>query len=590
MRAILRCFPWLLVLAILLGGCSGSGGSGSSTGTLRYISDWTNRGRSVTGLSQRVQLFDLNGVLVRSLTMNQDNPASQVLEFVNVPRGTYRLKVELFSQRDLGGVLTGVMESGLAINGSAVFRTAVGTEIDTLRVNPDGLSWPVQESRQFVATGYVDANIAGFVAPGSISWSQLGGHISINQEGIALGVSQGNGSVRATHTPTSTTGAATYSISPINTVTKKWTVLVFMNAANDLYTYSRLNVNQMEQVANNPDVRFVVQWKQAVIPGISPNPTFTGTRRYLVQPDNTSGIASKLLQDMGSNVDMGDADTMREFIDWAKTYYPAERYCLVVWNHGNGWRRRPHPNEPVTRAVSYDDEFGTSIQIWELGQALGDNDFDILAWDASLMQMLEVAYEVKDHAEFVVGSEESPPGEGYPYQEVFKAFRDNPDATTRALTQSFPEAMINEPSYATRKITQSVIETSKLPALATALDTLAGELIANETALSSIITQIRTQAQSYSPTINRVYRDLYHLCTLLEAANSIQSVDNASAAVRAAITDAIVWERSNGNSPNSNGISIDFSPGDTFAGSSADYALLRLAQATQWNEWLATAP
>ena len=40
---------------------------------------------------------------------------------------------------------------------------------------------------------------------------------------------------------------------------------------------------------------------------------------------------------------------------------------------------------------------------------------DVLAFDACLMQMAEVAYEVKDLADYVVGSEETEPGPGYPY-------------------------------------------------------------------------------------------------------------------------------------------------------------------------------
>ena len=45
--------------------------------------------------------------------------------------------------------------------------------------------------------------------------------------------------------------------------TTKWPVLVYINAANDLYQFSDLNMNQMEQVAGNNQVRFVVQWKQS---------------------------------------------------------------------------------------------------------------------------------------------------------------------------------------------------------------------------------------------------------------------------------------------------------------------------------------
>jgi hypothetical protein len=64
----------------------------------------------------------------------------------------------------------------------------------------------------------------------------------------------------------------------------------------------------------------------------------------------------------------------------------------------------------------------------------------------------------------------------------------------------------------------------------------------------------------------------------------------ATAGVKTAVNDAIVWEGHNANSINSTGLSIDFSSGTTFASSSSDYALMKLALATQWDEFLAVAP
>jgi hypothetical protein len=372
--------------------------------------------------------------------------------------------------------------------------------------------------------------------------------------------------------------------------------MVFLNAANDLQTFSTLNMNQMEKVAQNPDVRFVVQWKQAVTP-FSPNPTFEGTRRYLVKPDSSSTIVSELIQDMGQGVDMGVSNTMRDFVDWATTYYPAERTVLVVWNHGNGWRRAPG-EEPPSRAVSYDDETGNSIQIWQLAQAIGDHVVDILAWDASLMQMLEVAYEAKDRSLYVVGSEESPPGAGYPYDLIFQQFRDNPNAATSTLAKAFVTGMLSVPGYQNQKITQSVLDTSQLSALASATSALAQALIDNKDTIGAQIQQVRTQAQSYSPSSTRHYRDLDHVCELIQGAIAISGIQTAAASVRSAIANAVVWEGHNANSPNSRGISIDFSdsvsihiprPG-TSGDPALDYSLMRFAADTMWNEWLLVAP
>lgn len=327
-------------LLALLSGCflsCGGGGGGGGSSRLAYITDWTNRGRAVTGLSQRIQVFDSLDRLEQSVIMNQDSTSQQQVVISSLASGTSRLFVELFSQRNLGGVKTGELEVQINISGTTTFRSSVGEDPTSLGISPPNATFQAGHSKQFYATGYVTPGIAVFLEVDSVTWETLGGTAEVNDEGLVFGTSAGPGTVRATYTPLGIQGSAVFTVTPLNTTTAKWTVMVFLNAANDLHPFATLNVNQMEKVAQNPDMRFVLQWKQsqAVFPGSS----FDGTRRYLVKPDTTSSIVSELLQDMGSGIDMGDPDELHSFILWAKTNYPAERYCLVIWNHGNGWLR-----------------------------------------------------------------------------------------------------------------------------------------------------------------------------------------------------------------------------------------------------------
>src|SRR5476649_1145928 len=114
-----------------------------------------------------------------------------------------------------------------------------------------------------------------------------------------------------------------------------WTVLVYLNAANDLDAFSPLNISQMEQAAINPQVRFIVQWKQST--KLNSTATFNGTRRYLIEPNAAGTGVNKLIQDMGTGVDMGVPQTLNQFIKWGQTYYPSDHTVVVLWDHGNGW-------------------------------------------------------------------------------------------------------------------------------------------------------------------------------------------------------------------------------------------------------------
>jgi hypothetical protein len=292
---------------------------------------------------------------------------------------------------------------------------------------------------------------------------------------------------------------------------------------------------------------------------------------------------------MGTTVDMGLPETLRDFVSWGQTYFPADRTILIIWNHGSGWRRGMP--EPPNRAVSFDDETGNAIQTWQLNQALGSANLELLAWDASLMQMLEVAYEVRTKVPLVVGSEESPPGEGYPYDLIFAKFRDNPDLPTRELAKEFVNAMLAVPAYKSRKITQSVLETAALDPLAQAVSQLADALLAHQGNIAPQVQSARNLTQSYSQTSTRYYRDLYDLTLKLDGQPDMPAdILAANAQVRHAIGNVIVFEGHNDLSPGSHGISVDFSPGSTFGVYAQDYGLLGFAAATNWDEWLKVAP
>lgn len=575
----------LLCLVAFAASCGGGGGSSFvPIGVLAYTTDWTNSAAAGGGVSQRLSVIDLNGRTVKSLIANKTLNGPETYSLENIDSGTYVVKAELFSQLTLGGIKTGEFRVQMEIMNRVTLTSKVGEPVTGVSVTPATVNAQVPKGIAFHAKPIEAGGDATFAPANTITWSVLGGVGTVTADGTLITTTAGNGTVRARHTPTGALGSAIANVSAANPTTTKWTIFVFLNAANDLYAFSNLNVNQMEAAAGNADVRYVVQWKQSVTKFASSS--FDGTRRYLVKPDSTSNVVSEVIQNMGSGVDMGKPQTLKDFLDWGKTYYPAQRYGVVVWNHGNGWRRSP------SRAVSYDDETGNAIQIWELKTALAGHHFDFLAWDASLMQMAEVAYEVRSFADYVVGSEESPPAEGYPYDTIFGTFRDNPDATTRNLTKAFVDGMLGVPGYASRKITQSVIDTSQMAAVGTAINTLAQELMANNAALNTAIQTVRSQAQAYSQTSNppRYYRDAIDVSERLAALSSIGSVDTACLGLKTAIQNALVWEGHNTFSPGSRGLAIDFTPGNVFINSATDYSLMKLGQDTLWDDWLVTSP
>ena len=101
--------------------------------------------------------------------------------------------------------------------------------------------------------------------------------------------------------------------------------------------------------------------------------------------------------------------------------------------------------------------------------------WDALVIDCSLMQMVEVAYEIRNTASFIVGSEESPPGEGYPYDSTLLKLAQNPNMTGRDLCVHFANDTIERYGVASNS-TQSVLDTSKVAAIVPELENLGAKL------------------------------------------------------------------------------------------------------------------
>jgi len=381
--------------------------------------------------------------------------------------------------------------------------------------------------------------------------------------------------------------AVNVDITLTRTARARWTFMVFLNASNNLQPFGPLNVNQMEQIGSTAQVNIVVQWKQANCANCG-NPDWIGTRRYFITRDNdTSRVNSQLAQDLGQSVDMGDWRELRNFILWAQQRYPADHYAVVIWNHGAGWRpTRDGTNRlPVfPRSVSIDDDTQSEIQIWELPQALDVTPrMDMVIFDASLMQMAEVAYEIRDMAQVMVGSEESPPGEGYVYDSFLRDLTGNPSMTAAQFGTQIVERTIQD--YGTSSnITQSAIDLSKMQNVVDKLHAFAISLMAHRSDSASAMTTARSDAQHYAYFDNK---DLWDYADLIRARTSATDLRAAADNMKAAIEAALIAERHGTINGRSHGLAIYVPSPITYLTS---YSNLALARTTDWETWLQNQP
>ncbi|MFX1251586.1 MAG: clostripain-related cysteine peptidase [Promethearchaeota archaeon] len=237
-----------------------------------------------------------------------------------------------------------------------------------------------------------------------------------------------------------------------------WTFLIFFSADNNLDSDAIDDLNELEMVGSTAEVQVLV------LIDTRNQPAYL---YHVVQDDDPDVISSTILTDTGiaSEPDMGDPQVLKQFIDYGLTHFPAEHVMLVIWDHGQGFR-----------GVSYDYASRSHMSINGIREALNGIHVDILIFDACLMGMLEVAYEFRDLADYIVFSEEELPTDGLPYDELLYFITTSPSISPLTYANKLVDLYINSYNGGSQGyysyVTLSAIQTSELGQLCEELNEL----------------------------------------------------------------------------------------------------------------------
>src|SRR6266480_1312836 len=111
-----------------------------------------------------------------------------------------------------------------------------------------------------------------------------------------------------------------------NPTKKSWTFMVYMAGDNNLDPNGIQDLKEMKRVGTNADINVVAQFDSEA--------AGHRTTRYLLTKG--SDLAGDVVGTLGTT-NTGDPKNLVDFANWAITNYPAQRYLLVLWNHGQGW-------------------------------------------------------------------------------------------------------------------------------------------------------------------------------------------------------------------------------------------------------------
>lgn len=219
------------------------------------------------------------------------------------------------------------------------------------------------------------------------------------------------------------------------------TVMVYMVAENSLNKNVWADVQEMLVGMNNDTLsandRLVIYLDDVKLPRI-----------YVV--DKTTKITqfSELVPVMTyeNDVNSSSAEQLGTFIDYVKSNYPAESYGLVMWSHASGWTPSNFSGDMYSETPTKRKSFGVDngknttnnngnqMNIDDMASVLQGNAFDFIFFDACVMQTIEVAYELRDAAKWLIASPAEIPAPGANYETMTRAMFLKDDYVNQMLT------------------------------------------------------------------------------------------------------------------------------------------------------------
>jgi hypothetical protein len=360
-----------------------------------------------------------------------------------------------------------------------------------------------------------------------------------------------------------------------------WTVMVYIGGdQEDIEESAWDSLDKMESVGSTDEVNIVVQ--------LDPYQTCIGTYRYYVagveKGDGPPWYQTDIVEDLGEQ-DMTDPNVLTEFIGWAQENYPAEHYLLILSGHGGGCIIAP--TKPAKGIITDCTTGSYEINIPDLVDSLEANDhIDILGFEACLMQMLEVAYEIggaQDPPDYIVGSEGlASINATWSYNKFLEELTDNPEMYAKnpgklckIIVKSYSDIQ-----YKSLSVLHGYKDTNNIKEV---IDSFAIALIHSQ--YRSEIEEAKLDAKNYDSEY-RIYKDLYDFAKKIR--NDVPDCEIQAKRVIDLVKDLVYYRGYLGIfSLGSHGLSI-YLPDTPENYRDSVYEDLQFAIDTKWDEFLKT--
>ncbi|MDR2369628.1 MAG: hypothetical protein LBD63_03295 [Mycoplasmataceae bacterium] len=338
--------------------------------------------------------------------------------------------------------------------------------------------------------------------------------------------------------------------------TSSWTIMIYLCGSNleSRFGFATLNLSEIKDSSFGSNINVLVetgganQWHTEAH-GL---PTVSTQKNERWQFKNHQ--MQKILTLTSNN--MGDEETLEDFIRWGTTDYVTQHYALIVWDHGSG-----------VFGAEQDGITGDMLSMLNIHDALAhginqnhlhNDKFDFIDFDCCLMADIETQWMLSPFANYLVLSEDTEPGIGQNYHWL-NYLNSNSDKPVLSITKDIVDTYIdkvknyNSTHKSSDAATLSVSRTDTIESLIQNFNAWINVVLSNDDALNVIKSYFREYY--YNQQYEGPYCDLYFMAKTLINTPSVAKETND---LLKSITNFIVYDSESDKQlqANSHGLSI----------------------------------
>ena len=132
-------------------------------------------------------------------------------------------------------------------------------------------------------------------------------------------------------------------------------------------------------------------------------------------------------------MDSADPEVLKKILNEMQDLYPSDSYGLILGSHASGWipsgasgrsNRMLHAEPVLTRSFGTDYTGSNEMDTRDMAKAIPFNkeNLEFILFDACLMSSIEVLYDLREKAKYVIASPAELPAPGFPYARVMPYF------------------------------------------------------------------------------------------------------------------------------------------------------------------------